>query len=122
MACGSASFSENRGNGLRRWLIASGRMVRAFTRDHVLLILQLAFDQQKLFIDHHLLELLINSGRNDGVGDARLIFDAEKDETLGGAGTLAGDDRIRRCAWCVRGAVRQVRRRRRCPSAVSSAR
>ena len=60
--------------------------------NHVLLVLQLAFDQQKLFIHHHLLELLINGGRNDGVGNSRLIFNTEKDEAFGRAGALAGDD------------------------------
>ena len=59
--------------------------------DYVLLVLQLALDQQKLFVDHRVLELLINSGRNDGVGDAGFIFKAEKDESLGGARALAGD-------------------------------
>jgi len=60
--------------------------------DHVLLVLQLAFDHQKLFIYHHLFELLVNRRRNDGVGNACLIFNAEKNEALGGAGALTGDD------------------------------
>ncbi len=55
-------------------------------RDYVLLILQLSFNQQKLFIDHHALELLINSGCDDSVGNARLIFEAEKYESLCRAG------------------------------------
>src|SRR5437016_6168757 len=64
----------------------------SFHGNHVVLILQDAFDHQKPFCDEKNSVLLEQVRRDDGIGNARFVFQAEKYETLSGAGTLARDD------------------------------
>jgi hypothetical protein len=49
---------------------------------------------------------------NDGVGNSRFVFQAEEDETLGGAGTLARNHRTSNADFDPVGQVMQVRSRK----------
>ena len=70
-----------------KWLDAFG-----LDMDHTVLILQRALDQNKFAAcDHHALPL-IKIGSDDDIGDAGLIFHGEKNEALGRAWALPGDD------------------------------
>src|SRR5512135_1073358 len=55
-------------------------------------VLQGAFNQQELFANEQEAIFFEQSGGDDGVGDAGLILQAEKNESVGGAWALAGDD------------------------------
>ncbi len=55
-------------------------------------VLERTFDQQEPGIGNEVAVGLIEIGVDDGVGDAGLVFDGEKDEAVSGAGPLAGDD------------------------------
>ena len=60
-------------------------------RNYILLILQLPFDNQKWLMHHGDVIFLEYRRRDDGVGDSRLIFNAKKNETFRGPGTLAAN-------------------------------
>src|ERR1035437_90590 len=60
-------------------------------RDHILLVLKLALDQQEFAVGDNAAVLLIDGGSNDCVGDSRLIFQAQEHESLGGSRPLPGD-------------------------------
>src|SRR5271157_2830224 len=62
-----------------------------FHGNHIVLILQLSFNEQELLTDNHQTVLRKQIWSDDGIGDASLIFEAEEDEALGGAGPLARD-------------------------------
>src|SRR5579872_2912920 len=63
-----------------------------FDRKHMVEVLQGAFNQQELFANEEEAIFFEQVGSDDGVGDAGLILQAEKHESVGGAGALAGDD------------------------------
>ena len=73
--------NQQRPNGLR------------LHRNYVFLILQRPLNQQKLVLNDCRAILLKNLRRDDGIGDASLIFHAEKYEALGRAGTLPRNHR-----------------------------
>ena len=60
-------------------------------RNHALLILQHAFQQQKLFRLNHNAVLLQHIGRDDRIADSGFIFQAEEDEAFGCARPLPRD-------------------------------
>ena len=60
--------------------------------DDVVLILQQTFDEEKLLVHDDQAILREELRRDDGVGNAGFVLDAEEDEALGGAGALARDD------------------------------
>jgi hypothetical protein len=60
-------------------------------RDAVL-ILEWSFDHEESAARDDDAILLKDVGREDDVGDAGFVFEREKDEALGGAWALAGDD------------------------------
>ena len=60
--------------------------------DHTVLVLERAFDQEKSVASNDKTVLLEYIGCEDDVGDAGFVFEGEKDEALGCAGALAGDD------------------------------
>ena len=62
-----------------------------FHGNYIFLILKLPFNQQKLLMNDHEMIFLIDLGRNNGVGNACFIFQAEKNKTLCSAGSLAGN-------------------------------
>src|ERR1700735_5561328 len=60
--------------------------------NHLILILQRSFHQQKPRAGDDDLIRFVHIGRDDDVGNARLVFHGEKNKSFGGAWTLAGDD------------------------------
>ena len=70
---------------------AQGADALGLDGDYAFLILQFALDQQKLLVHDEDVICVEKLRRDDGVGDAGFIFDAEKDESFGGAGALARD-------------------------------
>lgn len=69
-----------------------GRNPFGFYRNHIVLILQDAFDHKEAFGDEEDAIFLQQIWMHDGVGDARFILEAEEQEALGCARTLACDD------------------------------
>ena len=63
-----------------------------FHMNHVVLILQRSFDEQKSAARHHQPVALVKIGRDDHVGDARLIFHRDEDETFCRTRPLPRDD------------------------------
>ena len=63
-----------------------------FYRDHVVLVLQNSFHHQKALRNEQDAMSVQKIGRDDRVGYPGFVFQAEKQEPLGGSGTLAGDD------------------------------
>src|SRR3954468_22788168 len=53
--------------------------------------LQAAFDQEKAFLRNGEAQFFEELRRDDGVGDAGFIFEADENETFRGAGTLPTD-------------------------------
>ena len=76
--------------GLR---VGDGKRKHAFGSDgnDVVLILEYALDHQEALGDEENPIFLYEIGMNDGVGDARFVFDAEEYESLGSAGALTGN-------------------------------
>src|SRR5580658_7482268 len=60
--------------------------------DNPVLILQPTFHKDKLAARDHQALTFIEIGRDDDISNAGLIFHGEKDESLGCAWTLPGDD------------------------------
>lgn len=52
-----------------------------FNRDHVVLILKFTLHQQELFVHQAESISLKQVRRDDGVGDARFVFQAQEDKT-----------------------------------------
>src|SRR5260370_2670217 len=63
-----------------------------FDVDYAVLILQKAFDKQKLALCHDEAIPLIEIRSNDDVGDPHFVFHRKKDEALGRAWPLPRDD------------------------------
>lgn len=63
-----------------------------FDVDHVVLILEWAFNKQKLAARDHQSILVIEVGRDDDVRNARLVLHRNEDKLFRGAGPLASDD------------------------------
>ena len=63
-----------------------------FDMNHAVLVLECPFDAQKAAAGNNHAVALENVRGEDNVGDARFVFEGEKDKSLGGAGTLARDD------------------------------
>ena len=63
-----------------------------FDVNNSVLILERAFDQEEAIARYCDAVLLEYIGCEDDVGDAGFVFEGEKDEALGCAGALAGDD------------------------------
>ena len=63
-----------------------------FDVNNSVLILELAYDQEKSVACYNDAVLLEYIGCEDDVGDAGFVFEGEKDEALGCAGALSGDD------------------------------
>jgi len=63
-----------------------------FDVNNSVLILERAIDQEKSVASNDNAVLLEYIGCEDDVGDAGFVFEGEKDEALGCAGALAGDD------------------------------
>src|SRR6185312_751557 len=63
-----------------------------FHRDNVILVLQGPFHHEKLLRSHQQTVFLKQVGHDDGIGDSGLVLQAEKNEALGGSGTLPCDD------------------------------
>src|SRR5215469_6210949 len=61
-------------------------------RDYDVLVLQDAFDGEKTLAGQEQAVLVEEIGADDGVGDSGFIFEADENESFGGAGALAGDD------------------------------
>ena len=64
----------------------------SFYGDDIILILESAFYHEKLRGAEQQPVFLKQIGVDDGIGYSGLILDAEKNETFGGAGTLAAND------------------------------
>src|SRR5690348_15109450 len=64
----------------------------SFDGNYVIQILQCSFDEQKLLANERQAIVFEQVGSDDGVGDAGFILQAEEDESVSGAGTLACDD------------------------------
>src|SRR5487761_64678 len=75
------------GAGDGQWLYAFH-----FDGNDVVLILQAPFNQQKLVMDDNCMILLEKLRRDDCIGDACFVFEAEKHKTLRGSGPLARND------------------------------
>jgi len=60
------------------------RKARGLYVNHVILILQRPFDKKKLAARDYQAVLFINIRRHDHVGDSRLVFHGDKNETLRG--------------------------------------
>ena len=60
--------------------------------DNAVLVLQCALNQNKFAASDDYPLPLIEIGSDDDIGDARLVFHGEKDEALGRAWALPGDD------------------------------
>src|SRR3979490_319192 len=60
--------------------------------NHIVLILQDAFDGQETFAGQQKTVLVKKIGGNDRIGYPGFILQADKDESFGSAGTLASDD------------------------------
>jgi hypothetical protein len=76
-----------------RFCLSDPQRLHAFCLygNHTFLILELAFHQQKLLL-HDSRVIIIESLRgDDGVGDARFIFEAEKHKTIRRSRTLPRD-------------------------------
>ena len=63
-----------------------------FDVNNSVLILKRSFNQEESIARYNDAVLLEYIGCEDDVGDAGFVFEREKDEALGCAGTLAGDD------------------------------
>src|SRR5215813_6548586 len=61
---------------------------RGFYRDHVVDILEPSFDQQESPPDHGETVLTKQVGRDDRIGDAAFVFEAEENKSFRSAGTL----------------------------------
>src|SRR5260370_5273257 len=68
------------------------QQARCFDVDYAILILQKAFDKQKLALCHDEAIPLIEIRSNDDVGDPHFVFHRKKDEALGRAWPLPRDD------------------------------
>lgn len=64
---------------------------RGFDGNDVVLILQQAFDAEEFFAIDDEAVFFVEIRADDDVGDAGFVLEAQKDKTLGGAGTLAGN-------------------------------
>lgn len=71
-----------------QWLDANG-----FDGDDIVLILQLALDEQELLVDDDHMVSREELRRDDGIGDAGFVLEAQKNKTLRGARALTGDHR-----------------------------
>ena len=61
--------------------------------DHdVVGVLDLAFDDEKVFLRDEEALFFEELRRDDGVGDAGFVFEADEDKTFGGAGSLTAND------------------------------
>ena len=75
------------GAGDGQWLYAFH-----FDGNDVVLILQTPFNQQKLVMDDNCMILLEKLRRDDCIGDACFVFEAEKHKAFCGSGPLARND------------------------------
>src|SRR2546423_7251083 len=64
-----------------------------FDGDDILLILQTAFNEQKLLMDDGDVILLKQLRGDDGIGDSRLVFEAQAHVALSGSRTLTRNHR-----------------------------
>ncbi len=76
-------------NGSRR---AQSSHVPDQDGNHAIHVLELAVDFQEGLVGDGQALLFKKLAADDGVGDTGLIFEADKDVALGGAGSLAADD------------------------------
>jgi len=61
--------------------------------DHdVVGVLDLAFDDEKVFLGNEQALFFEELRRDNGVGNAGFVLEADKDEAFGGAGALTADD------------------------------
>lgn len=63
--------------------------------DYAVLILKFAFDQQKFAASDDQAVSIIEVGCNDHIGNARLVFHRDENESLRGTRTLSSDNTIR---------------------------
>ena len=63
-----------------------------FDEDDVVDVLDAAFDEEEGFLSDEEALLIEKLRGNDGVAGAGLVFEADEDESFGGAGTLSADD------------------------------
>jgi len=61
-------------------------------REHTVLMLQHAFNEQERLADHGHAVAIEQIGADDDVGDPGFVLEGEEDKPLGGAGPLARDD------------------------------
>jgi hypothetical protein len=87
VACGSVKIVRRRFSARDE----KGMDPAGFHGNHVVLILKLAFDEQELMMDDNRMVPSEKLRRDDGVGDARLVFQAEKDKPFRRARPLARD-------------------------------
>src|SRR5579884_2385478 len=71
---------------VREWPNLAG-----FDQNNAVGILHLTFDEQESFFGDHEAETLEHVGIDNGVGNAGLVFQADKNKSFGGAGTLTAD-------------------------------
>lgn len=81
----TGALAEARGHFRRQHTLGSHR-------NHIVLILQDAFNRQKAFAGQQQTIAVKKSGRDDGIGHTGFIFQTDKDKSLGSAWTLANDD------------------------------
>jgi hypothetical protein len=60
--------------------------------NHLVYVLKGALNQEKLRVSDERTISLIKFRINDGIGDAGLVLDRKKDEAMGGARALSGND------------------------------
>jgi hypothetical protein len=68
-----------------------GQDAGGFDGDDIVLILQLALDEQELLVDDDHMVSREELRRDDGIGDAGFVLEAQKNKTLRGPRALAGD-------------------------------
>lgn len=62
-----------------------------FNGNHAILVLQNASYQQKRMMNNHSVVFLKKLRRDDYVGNARFVFETQKDESFGSTGALANN-------------------------------